>query len=243
MSDRNRRPDVTPERVDRELSVRDRAVYLPEADALVLADLHLGRSRTANVELPLPERAPIDSRLADLLADFEPGTVVLAGDVCHSFSTVPEGVAGTFEGIRDRVEAAGAAFVVVRGNHDVMLDSLADPVSETRLQDGTVVHHGHEPPDADAERYVIGHDHPAIEIEGVRHPCFLWGEGTYRGGDVLVVPAFTELAAGRVINGMRGRDMGSPLVSDLDAFRPVVHTEELGETLVFPPLGAFRGFL
>ncbi len=243
MSDRNRRPDVTPERVDRELSVRDRAVYLPEADALVLADLHLGRSRTANVELPLPERAPIDSRLADLLADFEPGTVVLAGDVCHSFSTVPEGVAGTFEGIRDRVEAAGAAFVVVRGNHDVMLDSLADPVSETRLQDGTVVHHGHEPPDADAERYVIGHDHPAIEIEGVRHPCFLWGEGTYRGGDVLVVPAFTELAAGRVINGMRGRDMGSPLVSDLDAFRPVVHEEELGETLVFPPLGAFRGFL
>ncbi|MFB6228054.1 MAG: metallophosphoesterase [Halobacteriales archaeon] len=246
MSDRDPGPaGATAERTrpDRWFSVRERAVYLPGADALVLADLHLGRSRTANVELPLPEREAIQSRLAELVETFEPGTVVLAGDVCHSFSTIPEGVAGTFEGIRDRAEAAGAAFVVVRGNHDVVLDSLADPVSETRLRDGTVVHHGHEQPDADAERYVIGHDHPAIEIEGVRYPCLLWGEETYRGGDVLVLPAFTELAAGRVINGMRGRDMQSPLLSDLDGVRPVVREDEGGETLVFPPLGAFREFL
>jgi putative SbcD/Mre11-related phosphoesterase len=228
---------------DRWFSVRDRATYLPGADALVLADLHLGRSRTANVELPLPEREPIQSRLADLLETFEPGTVVFAGDVCHSFSTVPEGVVETFERLHDRVEAAGAALVVVRGNHDVMLDSLADPVPETRLRDGTVVHHGHERPDADAERYVVGHDHPAIEIEGVRHPCFLWGDGTYEGGDLLVVPAFTELAAGNVINRMRGRDMQSPLLSDLDAFRPVVRETEREETLVFPALGALREFL
>jgi putative SbcD/Mre11-related phosphoesterase len=228
---------------NRWFSVRDRAAYLPEADALVLADLHLGRSRTANVELPLPEREPIRSRLADLLDTFGPETVVLAGDVCHSFSTVPEGVFGTFDGICDRVRDAGAALAVVRGNHDVMLDSLTDPVPETRLRDGTVVHHGHERPDADAERYVVGHDHPAIEIEGVRHPCFLWGEGTYRGSDVLVVPAFTELAAGRVINGIHGRDMQSPFLSDLGAFRPVVREGDRGETLVFPALGAFREFL
>lgn len=245
MSDSNSRTAgaTGPASPDPWFSVRDRAVYLPGADALVLADLHLGRSRTANVELPLPEREAIQSRLVDLLETFEPGTVVLAGDVCHSFSTIPKGVAGTFEDICNRIEDAGAAFVVVRGNHDVMLDSLADPVSETRLRDGTVVHHGHEPPDADAKRYVVGHDHPAIKIEGVRHPCFLWGVETYRGGDVLVLPAFTELAAGRVINETRGRDMQSPLLSELDEFRPVVREETDGETLVFPPLGAFRGFL
>jgi len=228
---------------DRWFSVRDRAVYLLRADALVLADLHLGRARTANAELPLPEREATRSRLADLLETFDPGTVVLAGDVCHAFSTVPEGTAETFEGLRDLVGEAGAGFVVVRGNHDAMLDSLADPVPETRLRDGTVVHHGHEPPDAGAGRYVVGHDHPAIEIEGARHPCFLWGEKAYRGGDVLVVPAFTELAAGSVVNGRRGRDMQSPLLSDLDAFRPVVRVENDGETLVFPPLESLRGFL
>ena len=234
---------ATTEPANRWFSVRDRAAYLPGAGALVLADLHLGRSRTANVELPLPEREVIQSRLSGLLETFEPETVVLGGDVCHSFSTIPRGVTKTFEGVREQVENAGAAFVVVRGNHDVMLDSLADPVSETCLRDGTVVHHGHEHPDADAERYVVGHDHPAIEIEGVRHHCFLWGEDVYRDGDVLVVPAFTELAAGTVINGARGQDTWSPLVSGLDAFRPVVREEEDGETLVFPPLGAFRAFL
>lgn len=235
-------PDTT-DTADRWFSVRDRATYLPGTDALVLADLHLGRGRTANVELPLPEREPIQSRLADLLETFGPDTVVFAGDVCHSFSTVPEGVVETFERLHGQVEAAGATLVVVRGNHDVMLDSLVDPVPETRLRDGTVVHHGHERPDADAERYVVGHDHPAIEIEGVRHPCFLWGEGTYRGRDVLVVPAFTELAAGRVINELRGRDMQSPLLADLGVFRPVIRDGVRGETLVFPALGGFRKFL
>ncbi len=228
---------------DRWFSVRDRAAYLPDPGALVLADLHLGRSRTSNVELPLPEREAIASRMADLLEAVEPGTVVLAGDVVHAFGRVPEGVHGAFSELREHVERAGAELVVVRGNHDAALDSLADPVSKHRLDDGTLVCHGHEEPAADADRYVIGHEHPAIEIEGVRRPCFLWGEGTYRGADVLVLPAFTELAAGVTVNGMRGRDAQSPLLAELGAFRPIVREEESEETLVFPPLDAFRKLL
>jgi putative SbcD/Mre11-related phosphoesterase len=227
---------------DRWFLLGDRAAYLPEPDALVLADLHLGRSRTANVELPLPEREPIERRIEDLLDAFDPGTVVLAGDVCHAFETVPDGVAGTLAGIRECVAGAGADLVVVRGNHDPMLDSLADPVVEHRPGDGSLVCHGHEPPDGDADRYVVGHEHPAIEIEGLRRPCFLWGEEVYRGGDVLAVPAFTELAAGTPVNGLRGRDVQSPLLSRLGAFRPVVRDGD-GETLVFPPLDAFRDLL
>jgi len=140
------------------------------------------------------------------------------------------------------VDAADAELVVVRGNHDTTLDALADPVPETRLRDGTVVHHGHEPPEADASRFVVGHDHPAIEIEGVRHPCFLWGNGSYREADVLVLPAFTELAAGTPVNGMRGRDADSPLLADIGSFRPIVR-DETGETLVFPPLDSLRDHL
>jgi len=224
-------------------SVRDRAAYLPNADALVLADLHLGRSRTSNVELPLPEREAIPSRLRDLLAAFAPETVVIAGDVCHAFGRMPGGVPEAFAAVRERTESAGADLVVVRGNHDVTLDAVAAPVPETRLRDGTVVHHGHERPEGDAERYVVGHEHPAIEIEGVRRPCFLWGDGAYRGSDVLVLPAFTELAAGTVVNGMWGRDAQSPLLADLGAFRPVVSEEKSGETFVFPPLDSFRELL
>jgi len=245
MSDRRSVPNPTPgdHSPDRWFAVRDRAAYLPEPAALVLADLHLGRSRTSNVELPLPERAAIEDRLADLLEAFDPATVVFAGDVCHAFSTVPDGVAATFDALRERIEGTGAAFVVVRGNHDAMLEDLADTTADHRLRDGTLVCHGHEDPDVDADRYVVGHDHPAIEIEGARRPCFLWGEGRHRGGDVLALPAFTELASGTPVNGLRGRDVQSPFLADLGAFRPVVREEETGETLVFPPLDSFRDLL
>ncbi|MFB6295966.1 MAG: metallophosphoesterase [Halobacteriales archaeon] len=222
---------------------RERAVYIPAADALVLADLHLGRGRTSNVSLALPEFDAIEERLGGLLDAFDPGTVVVAGDVCHAFSTVPEGVPDALAALDERVRGAGADLVLVAGNHDATLDSLADPVPEHPLDDGTLVHHGHEHPEGDADRYVIGHEHPAIEIEGRRHPCLLWGAGAYRGGDVLALPAFTDLAAGTVVNGLRGRDTQSPLLSSLGAFRPVVRNSGEGETLVFPPLSALRARL
>lgn len=153
----------------------ERAVFLPEADALVLADLHLGRAATSRVELPLDERAAITDRLRSLLNEFEPAEVVLAGDVLDSFSTVPDGVETALRAIRTLVEDSGADLRVVSGNHDPMLGDIVDAVDECRLGDATVVCHGHDRPERTADRYVIGHDHPTIVIEGRRRPCFLLG--------------------------------------------------------------------
>ncbi|UPV73278.1 metallophosphoesterase [Halorussus limi] len=231
---------------------RDRAVYLPAEDALVVADLHVGRDAASAVELPLGERTDLTDRLADLLAAFDPATVVVAGDLLHAFDRVPAGVAETVAALRETVADAGADLVVVRGNHDAMLDAVSDELAadsgrvstpdEFRVGD-TLVVHGHAAPEASADRYVVGHDHPAIEIEGSRHPCLLYGPGTYRGGDVLMVPAFNRLAPGTTVNGMRARDFQSPVVRDADALRPVVWDADRGETLSFPPLGEFRRML
>ena len=242
---------------------RDRAAYLPDEDALVVADLHVGRDAASAVELPLGERADLTERLADLLATFDPATVVVAGDLLHAFDRVPEGVAETVAALRETVEAAGASFTVVRGNHDSMLDSVLDDVEtpdECRVGD-TVIHHGHAKPaagehdgqgetegrkeseDREVTRYVVGHDHPAIEIEGKRHPCLLFGPATFRGADVLVLPAFNRLAPGTTVNGMRRRDFQTPVVTDVDALRPVVWDADRGEALSFPPLGEFRRML
>jgi hypothetical protein len=246
---------------------RDRAVYLPAEDALVVADLHVGRDAASAVELPLGERADLTDRLADLLAAFDPAEVVLAGDVLHAFDRVPEGVPETVAALRGAVAAADADLVAVRGNHDAMLDSVLDSTVETREQyrlGDTVVAHGHAEPEAPeqsgdeaaddgtaggadchggVDRYVVGHDHPAIEIEGVRRPCLLYGPGTYRGADVLMLPAFNRLAPGTTVNGMGTRDFQSPVVTDADALRPVVRDPEAGETLSFPPLGELRKML
>ncbi|MFC7045159.1 metallophosphoesterase [Halobacteriaceae archaeon GCM10025711] len=220
----------------------DRAVYLPAADALVLADLHVGRDAASNVELPLGERADLTDRLRRLLDRFRPATVVVAGDLLHTFDGVPDGVAETVADV-ESIVADAAGLVVTPGNHDAMLDAVteADRVAEHRLGDGTVVLHGHEEPTVEADRYVVGHEHPAIVIEGTKRPCYLLGPDAYRGATVLVLPAFSRLARGTVVNGLRGRDVLSPLVADVDAFQPVVLSGD--EALTFPALGDLRSLL
>jgi hypothetical protein len=271
-------------------ALRDRAAYLRGADALVLADLHLGRAAASSVDFPLGERAGLRERLVDLLDRFQPATVVLAGDVLHEFGRVgPEAEAG-LASLVGACREAEADPVAVAGNHDALLADVwdgpvydeyrpgSDPNSDVADPDPNVtdagdgvtdadsdgsgrpdatdaecggagagsyvlVCHGHEAPAGEADLYVVGHDHPAIDVEGRKRPCFLYGPDTYRGGDVLMLPAFTRLAAGCTINGMGTRDFDSPLVTDADALRPLVYDAECEETLSFPPLGRFRRLL
>ncbi|MDS0298129.1 metallophosphoesterase family protein [Halogeometricum sp. S1BR25-6] len=230
-----------------DVTYRDRAAYLPFADALVVADLHVGRAEASNVEFPLGEEADLGERLAALVDAFDPAEVVFAGDLLHRFDGATVRAA---EGVSDLVAVCrerGARPVVVRGNHDTALETAwdGDVHGEYALTDDprTVVCHGHVAPEADASLYVVGHVHPAITIESVRRPCYLYGEGVHRGADVLVLPAFTRLAAGVPVEGLSGEKSGSPLVTDVDAFRPVVYDEDAGEVLSFPPLGEFRRML
>ncbi|MWG36424.1 metallophosphoesterase [Halomarina oriensis] len=228
-----------------DLSFADRAVFLD--GTLVLADLHLGKDTRSSVEFSLGERADLTDRLTALVERFAPEAVVFAGDVLHSFSTVPDDVPDSLAALERVVREGGARLVVTPGNHDTLLDSVWDGPAdaEYRLDDGTVVCHGHATPELDAPRYVVGHDHPKITIEGDDWPCYLLGEGVYDGADVLVLPAFTRLASGVSVNGGYGRGTleRSPLVPDVDRFRPVVRDEASDETRRFPRLGELRRLL
>ncbi|WP_323191874.1 metallophosphoesterase [Halostella sp. PRR32] len=228
------------------MKFRDRACYFPGADALVLSDVHVGKAAASNVEFPLGERSALADRVDALLDEFAPDEVVIAGDLLQAFDRVPHGVTETVDRVRATVRDRGADLVVTPGNHDRQIDAVYDGPApdEYRLADGeTVVCHGHEEPSADARRYVVGHDHPAVEIEGKKRYCYLVGERLYRDADVVMLPAFTRLAAGVTINGMGTRDFASPLVTDADAVRPVVRDPDTGETLEFPPLGQLRPHL
>jgi hypothetical protein len=228
------------------VALLDRAVYLSNADALVLADVHFGRAASSNVDAPVDEDGDVCERLETLLAARRPETVVVAGDLLHSFSRVPRGVERSVARFVDRIEDAGASLVVTPGNHDTMLEDVfsGTAVDEHRLADGeTVVCHGHEPPRTTAERYVVGHDHPALSIDGRKLPCFLYAPESYDGADVLVLPAFTRLASGMTDNRARTGDFQSPLVTDVDAAYPAVRDAAADETLWFPPLGESRRLL
>lgn len=231
-----------------DVAFADRAVFLPHADALVVADLHVGRAAASDVEVPLGERADLTERLDAALDRFSPGRVVVAGDVLHEFGRVSHRAAETLDALDATCRAAGAELVLVTGNHDGMLETVWDGERHEgyRVDDGdrtVLVCHGHEEPSEEADRYVVGHDHPTITIEGQRRPCFLAGEAVYRGSDVLMLPAFSRVASGVEINGMRARDFQSPLVTDADALRPVVWDPGGEDALTFPPLGRFRKLL
>ncbi len=227
------------------VELADRAAYLPTADALVCADLHLGRDDAAPVELPLGERTRLPDRIDALLDRFDPAELVLAGDIVHAFGDVPDHVEDTLGHLIDAADAAGARPVLLEGNHDTILSSIA-PVSlksSHRLNDDTLVVHGHESPSnvSDVDRIVFGHVHPAIVIEGRRRPCYL------RDADAtptrLVLPAFNTLAPGTPLNDTRSSDLPSPLLDRTTSARPIVWDPDADETLWFPPLPSFREML
>jgi len=213
-------------------------------DTLVVADLHVGRGTGGELEFPVGSGSDMVERFRDLVERHGPAEVVLAGDLLHSFRTVPRTVETTVSGLKAACRDAGARLVVTPGNHDTMLDSAWDgPTAREYRVDDTLVLHGHEAPADDADRYVVGHDHPTIEIEGQRRPCYLVGENQYRGGEVLMLPSFNKLNAGVRVNAMSAAEFQSPLVTDADRLAPVVWDEHARETRAFPPLGEFRRML
>ncbi|WP_247731345.1 metallophosphoesterase [Halovivax limisalsi] len=136
---------------DAPFSFAERAVYVRPAETVVLADIHLGRGEASAVDAPIDAAERVVSRLDRLLDRFEPETVVVAGDLLHSFSWVPRGVRETVERIETRVDDSGATLVCTPGNHDRMLEDVfaGETADAYRLADGrTIVSHGHEHPDS-----------------------------------------------------------------------------------------------
>ncbi|UTF53632.1 metallophosphoesterase [Natronosalvus rutilus] len=250
-------------RVDVPVEFLERAVFVPGANALVLSDLHVGKAAASRVEAPIDDGSDVIDRLERLLGCVDAETVVVAGDLLHSFSTVPRGADWTVTRLERIVADAGAEFVVTPGNHDGMLEAVYDGHAPDAymLADGeTLVCHGHEQPDlervyaesetefenyegSNLERVVVGHDHPALSVGGRKLPCFLYARDAWRGLDVLMLPAFTRSASGVTINRARGIDLQSPMVRSLEPFHPVIRDDSAGETRWFPPIEACRHLL
>jgi putative SbcD/Mre11-related phosphoesterase len=224
----------------------DRAVYLPSSGTLVCADLHVGRDVTSNVELRLGEHEDLTSRFEALITRYEPSEIVIAGDLLHSFDRLPTGATATVRALEGVAETGGCTITVTRGNHDTLLEELWDGpiVQEYRPDESSVlITHGDVPPEATAECYIIGHDHPTLEIEGVRRPCYLYGSDQYDGRSVLMLPSFSRLPAGVVVNEMTAAAFQSPLITNTEGLEPIVYDDDSGEIHTFPPLESLRQHL
>ncbi|MDK2915490.1 MAG: uncharacterized protein PWR25_47 [Euryarchaeota archaeon] len=219
------------------------ALYIREQSLCVVSDVHIGLSEALyrqGLHFPLHEEETLLERFEAILDRFRPAVFVLDGDIFHAFDRVSRDVKESFETILSALKAE-CEVVLVRGSHDVMLPAVRGGTVERYDRGGYTVVHGDRAVD-DHGTLIIGHDHPAIEIDLARFPCFLYGQSIARGNDLIVLPAFNPLSPGVVVNSARNRDFLSPILRrvDVDALQPVVEVD--GEAVVLPPLAGIRRF-
>ncbi len=179
-------------------------VYCREDDALAIADLHLGYEASLQAEhvaIPRFQLRPMLEKLDKLLQRFDPGTVIINGDLKHEFSHNKNQEWDEVEVLLDSL--SGRDLVVVRGNHDNYLQTILSRrnirlVESHTIPDGKFAfQHGHLRLMHSASFKIFGHEHPVIRFRDevgatVQLPCFLYDEVDR----FLVIPAFSPLASG-----------------------------------------------
>jgi len=169
------------------------AMYLPEPDMLLVADLHFEKgSSFARRGMMLP---PYDTRetlvaLSDAVSRFDPRAVVALGDSFHDIGG-PDRLGDEERATLERVQA-GREWIWVTGNHDRILpESIGGEVVEEMTVGSLTLRHE---PVAGEQAEIAGHLHPVGKVvmrgRSTRRRCFL------TDGARCVMPALGAYAGG-----------------------------------------------
>jgi uncharacterized protein len=169
------------------------AMYLPDRDTLLVADLHFEKgSSFARRGMMLP---PYDTRetlvaLSDAVFRFDPKTVIALGDSFHDIGG-PERL-GDEERTKLGDVQKGRDWIWVTGNHDRILpDSIGGQVVEEMALGSLTLRHE---PAAGEQAEIAGHLHPVGKVvmrgRATRRRCFL------TDGSRCVMPALGAYAGG-----------------------------------------------
>ncbi|MCQ8902870.1 MAG: metallophosphoesterase [Methanothrix sp.] len=213
------------------------ALYIREIETCVLSDIHIGLEEELFAQgllFPLRERDELLKRIDIILKRFNPRKLVLAGDVVHSFGRADQRIRRKVEAILKTIRSR-CDMIIVSGTHDGMLPYMGF-TAQSRYDEGEyTIHHG----DEDLREHghlIIGHEHPVLDVDMMRIPCYLFGRGLMDGMDIIVLPAFNPFCQGVAVNHLESSDLLSPLLRRLDIgkLHPVVEME--GEVMVFPEI-------
>lgn len=165
------------------------AMYWEEQQTLLIADVHLGKIthfRKHGLAVPAAAIAENFNRLNQVVAFFDPVTVIFLGDLFHSE------INNEWSFFCDWVnQSKGVEIILVEGNHDVISRrdycDLSITVFPKLFIDGFLL--THHPAETEGFFNYCGHIHPGIKIKEVgrqslKLPCF------FRKPQQLILPAF-----------------------------------------------------
>ncbi|WP_422104761.1 ligase-associated DNA damage response endonuclease PdeM [Winogradskyella sp.] len=168
-----------------------RAIYWEHEDALILSDLHIGKTAHFRKHgIPMPDDILVKDleRLETLIHYFKVSKLIIVGDLFHAEAN------SNLQTFKSWLNAfKQLKIILVRGNHDrqsknLMSDLRIEEVTELHMKPFLFVHDS----SAETSEYfmISGHIHPGILIKGkgrqkVKLPCY---QVTSR---YLVLPAFS----------------------------------------------------
>lgn len=186
----------------------DKALYWPEPQALLIADIHFGKAaayRRLGQPVPSGTTETNLARLDALLARYPARRLIFLGDFLHAPESLAPATLAQLAAWRHR--HAGLRLTLIRGNHD---RRAGDPPPELGIEVvGEPLLLGpfalqHEPEPHPTHHVLAGHLHPAYRLRGrgrqsLRLPCFCLGER------VSLLPAFGDFTGAAEIDAGPGR--------------------------------------
>lgn len=198
------------------------ALYHPELDLIVVSDLHLGLEAAVSYDgnyVPQFQLEEIKEDIRTLKKETDADRVLLNGDLKHEFKYTRFSEKDEIKEFFRLLKTMFKEIIVVKGNHDTFLDDVVTEESlvDSHQEEGILFIHGNKALKSEEyETLVIGHEHPALELEdeiGIteKFDCFLYGQ-MKNGRNIIVMPAFSKMAGGSAVNVMPKKDLLSPVL-------------------------------
>jgi DNA ligase-associated metallophosphoesterase len=169
------------------------ALFCPTYNALIIADLHLGKSermaRRGGALLPPFETRDTLNRLGNTITETQAKAVFLLGDVFDD-NAARDALTAEDDSLWQSVNSVTEC-TMLSGNHDPTAQT------EAMIDRVTLRHIAGDGPD------ISGHFHPKARLKNTARPAFLIGQdhiilpafGTFTGGLDINDPVFAALAA------------------------------------------------
>jgi putative SbcD/Mre11-related phosphoesterase len=209
----------------------DLALYLPEDQVLVFADMHIGIEESLvkqGILMPKFHFKDLVTRVEKIFSALERGkkkvkTVVINGDLKHEFGRISDEEWRNTLKMLDYLARKGSKIVLVRGNHDTILGPIAEKrnimfVDEFIVGDKLICH-GDKIPEIPAgiKTIIIGHDHPAVSIyDNLRKETFkAFIVGKHGRKTLIVQPSMNPMTEGtdvkkeRLLSPFLQKDLGN----------------------------------